>query len=204
MATVSWRTKSRFMVSGNTITTNSVQFVFLHRWDQHKHPESYSIWGLEGNIRTCILYFDFKVRETTTKCGINKAAVSIDFNTEGLTQAQLFHVKPAYQFRGPSAEQGYKKNWSFGPTFNTPFGGGSLGQIGIEENLEGLPDWRFYGALCPEEEDHGVKWVWIRGDHYKPARGVPEMVVGVAAKNHPQTEFHGAVTMSVQPRRSWR
>jgi hypothetical protein len=206
MTGFSRRAASGFRIQdlGTTITISSVDFTFLHRCNAERFPESCSTWGLEQDTRTCILYFNFEIRETGQKCGINNAEVNIDFSTEHQTQLTIFHIMPAQEFKAPSSEKEYSETWTVAPTVDSPFGGGDFGNIGSAKKFEGLPDWRFYGCNWPAQKVHGVKWKWIRGAHYKHSRGVPPLVVGLAAKDHPETAFTGAVTMSIQPRHFWR
>jgi hypothetical protein len=196
------RTRSRFILPADvgTITASSVKFVFRHRSAGSLKAQPLSSWGRTQSGLTCLLYFDFLVREREQKCTIERAEVKLDFAPSDGTQLQIFHVRPKNEFRAPSSQLRNLRTWSMGPVLDTPVGGGNIGTIGGEQEYQGVPDWRFF---C-DRFDSSVAWSWIRGRYYKDSRGVPEMVVGLAATDHPQKPFSGDVTMSIKPRRFWR
>ncbi|KAH6640330.1 hypothetical protein F5144DRAFT_560006 [Chaetomium tenue] len=181
--------------NSNAITAHKVQFTF------HYYASS-SLWGWDGEDQVCVLYFGFDIHEKSEKCEIQSAEVKLDFSGSG-TSIELMSVAPEKEIRQTS-EREYIERFSFNPSADTPFGGGSLGGIERERIFDGLPDWRFRGVLDVPSPTTSATWAWIRGAHYDKARGVPRMEVGVVGKGCANVPFKGTVTMNLVPRGFWR
>ncbi|KAJ5778244.1 hypothetical protein N7520_001490 [Penicillium odoratum] len=182
--------------------SKKLQFSFTHRLPTST-SEPRTAWGRMGNDRVCLLYFDFDLDEKSIKPVADGATAELKFSQDVVTRFELTDVAPADEIKHTS-EQQYTQHFDINPSIDAGVGGGSLGSYGEERVFDGLPNWRFKGSLCVPRPTQAVSWTWTRGGHYKYSRGVPIIKIGVIGKDPPDHNFIGAVTMTLQPRYSWR
>ncbi|KAJ5552503.1 hypothetical protein N7494_001881 [Penicillium frequentans] len=196
------KARSKFLLrDGDGIINKDVQFSFTLR-SPTSTSEPRSVWGLQGNDRICLIYFDIEFSETSIHSVVDKADTKLDF-CQNDTDFALTEVAPANEIK-PKSEQQFSQRIEFAPNINAGVGGGSLGSYVDERQNMGLPDWRFKGSLGLPRPTQAVSWTWTRGGHYHYSRGIPNLIVGVIGKNHPEEPFTGTVSITLKPRRPWR